>query len=80
MTSQYYPGQQVIASDGARYTLTHFAELTWWAIRTGSGAALPQPVVVRYPCWGGDDDRAGADQARRSSVRRRRRVGGASAA
>ena len=62
--TQYYPGQSVIASDGARYTLTHWAELTWWAIRTGSGAALPQPVSVLYPCWGGDDDRAGADQAR----------------
>lgn len=72
MTSQYYPGQQVIAADGARYMLTHFAELTWWGVRTGSGAALPVPVEVRYPCWGGDDDRAGADQAasRRGSYRR----------
>ena len=71
---QYYPGQSVIASDGARYTLTHWAELTWWAIRTGSGAALPLPVTPLYPCWDGDDDRAGADQARRSgAVRRRQR-------
>ena len=78
--TQYYPGQQIIASDGARYTLTHWAELTWWAIRTGSGAALPQPVSVLYPAWGGDDDRAGVDCARRSGAVRRRRVRGASAA
>ncbi len=77
MTSQYYPGQQIIASDGARYTLTYWAEGVWWAIRTGSGAALPQPVVVRYPAWGGDDDRAGVDQAasRRGSYRRGGRRG-----
>jgi len=67
--TQFYPGQQVIASDGARYTLTHWAELTWWGVRAG-GAALPRPVNVRYPCWGGDDDRAGADCAMQR-VRRR---------
>src|ERR1700694_3621418 len=61
--TQFYPGQQVIASDGARYTLTH------WGVRAG-GAALPRPVNVRYPCWGGDDDRAGADCAMQR-VRRR---------
>ena len=66
---QYYPGQQIVASDGARYTLTHFAELTWWGQRAGS--SLPVSVVVRYPSWGGDDERVGADQARR---RRRRRA------
>ena len=68
--AQFYPGQQVIARDGARYTLTHWAEGVWWGVRA-SGAALPQPVVVRYPAWGGDDERSGADQARRSRVRRR---------
>ena len=78
--TQYYPGQQVIASDGARYTLTHWAELTWWGQRSDGACALPQPVLPRYPAWGGDDDRAGADCAQRSRVRRRRRVGGASAA
>ena len=78
--TQYYPGQQIIARDGARYTLTHYAELTWWAIRAGSGAALPQPVAVLYPAWGGDDERSGADQARRRggaagrSARRRRAI------
>jgi hypothetical protein len=70
--AQYYPGQQIIARDGARYTLTHWAELTWWAIRTGSGACLPQPVEPRYPSWGGDDDRSGADQASRTGRGRRR--------
>ena len=64
--SQYYPGQQIVASDGARYTLTHWAELTWWAVRTGSACALPLPVRVLYPAWGGDDDRAGADCAARA--------------
>ena len=67
--TQYYPGQQIIASDGARYTLTHWAEGVWWGQR--SGAALPIPVEVRYPCWGGDDDRAGADLARRRRIRAR---------
>ncbi len=67
---QYYPGQQVIAADGARYTLTHFAELTWWGVRTSSGAALPQPVMPRYPAWGGDDDRAGADCAKQPRAMR----------
>ena len=66
---QYYPGQQIIARDGARYTLTHFAELTWWGQRAGS--SLPVPVVVRYPSWGGDDERVGADQARRRRLRAR---------
>jgi hypothetical protein len=69
MSANYYPGQQVIARDGARYTLTHYAELTWWGVRGSGAVGLPQPVVVRYPSWGGDDDRAGADLARRSVVR-----------
>jgi hypothetical protein len=73
MISQYYPGQQIVASDGARYTLTHFAELTWWAIRAGSGVALPQPVSVLYPSWGGDDDRSGTDLVPSWRVRAKRR-------
>ncbi len=74
MTSQYYPGQQIVASDGARYTLTHWAELTWWGQRSDGASRLPVPLVVRYPAWGGDDERAGADCARRSgAVRRGRR-------
>jgi len=60
--SQYYIGQRVVASDGAQYTLTHHAEGVWWAQRVGANA-IPQPIVPRYPAWGGDDDRAGADQA-----------------
>jgi len=67
--STYYPGQRIIASDGATYTLTHFAEGLWWGERTGA-ARLPQPVTPRYPAWGGDDDRAGADQARNARPRR----------
>ena len=73
MTSQYYPGQQIVASDGAHYTLTHWAEGVWWGQRSsGDGASrLPQPVSVLYPAWGGDDDRAGADQASRQRIKRR---------
>jgi hypothetical protein len=74
MSANYYPGQQIIASDGARYTLTHWAELTWWGQRSDGACALPVPCVPRYPAWGGDDDRAGADLARRSGVRGRRRA------
>lgn len=70
---QYYPGQQVIASDGARYTLTHWAELTWWGQRSDGACALPVPVQVRYPAWGGDDDRAGADCASRPRSWKRER-------
>ena len=79
MTSQYYPGQSVIASDGARYTLTHWAEGVWWGQRSDGASRLPQPVLPRYPAWGGDDDRAGADQAsRRRSYRGVARPRGAS--
>ena len=74
MTSQYYPGQQIVASDGARYTLTHWAELTWWGVRSsGRASGLSMPVMPRYPAWGGDDDRAGADQARKPRSWRRGR-------
>ena len=72
-SSQFYPGQQIVASDGVNYTLTHYCEGTWWAAR--SGAALPVPVSVRYPAWGGDDDRSGADQARRRRLRNAARTG-----
>ena len=71
LMTQYYPGQQVIAADGARYTLTHWAEGVWWGQRSDGACALPQPVRPLYPAWGGDDDRAGADLASRQRVRRR---------
>jgi len=72
--SQYYPGQHIVASDGTQYVLTHYAESCWWGIRAGSGAGLPIPVLVRYPAWGGDDERAGADRvsAYRARLRRKR--------
>lgn len=56
----FYPGQRIVASDGAIYTLTHYAEGTWWAQGI---SRLPRPVVVRYPAYGADDERVGADQA-----------------
>ena len=75
LMQQYYPGQRVVAADGAQYVLTHWAELTWWGVRLGGACALPQPLVVRYPCWGGDDERAGADLvARRRRLRNAARV------
>ena len=45
MSDQFYPGQRIVASDGATYTLTHYAEGIWWAQRNGQRYA--QPVVVR---------------------------------
>ena len=57
----FFPGQRIVASDGAIYTLTHYAEGIWWAQRLG--ARLPTPCVPRYPAYGADDDRVGADQA-----------------
>jgi hypothetical protein len=78
--TQFYPGQQVIARDGARYTLTHYCEGTWWGQRSDGACALPQPVVVLYPAWGGDDERAGADCAPQRVRRTRRSRRGAVAA
>jgi len=66
---QYYPGQQIVARDGARYVLTHYAELTWWGVRGSGASGLPVPVSVLYPAWGGDDERAGADLARQRRTR-----------
>ena len=68
---QFYPGQSVIAADGARYTLTHWCEGVWWGQRSDGACALPQPISVLYPSWGGDDERAGADMAHRRRVRAR---------
>jgi len=73
----FYPGQFILATDGARYVLTHqHATGAWWGVRAGQ--CLPCPVVPRYPCWGGDDERVGADQAghlpRVPQARRGRRV------
>lgn len=60
---QYYPGQRVIATDGAQYVLAFQMEGVWLGVPAGAGRSLPRPVEPRYPAWGGDDDRAGADQA-----------------
>ncbi len=77
----YYPGQHVIARDGRAYVLVFFMEGVWFGVplggasaeRTASRGSLPQPLEPRYPCWGGDDERVGADQAELHRVRARRR-------
>jgi hypothetical protein len=78
--TQFYPGQQVIARDGARYTLTHYCEGTWWGQRSDGASRFAEPVAVLYPAWGGDDERSGADCAVRARKRQRSHRGGAVAA
>jgi hypothetical protein len=58
---EFFPGQHIVARDGATYVLLCWSEGLWWAQRAGAG--LPRPVEPMYPCWGGDDSRAGADCA-----------------
>lgn len=63
----FYPGQRVIASDGAQYVLVGHFEGSWWGCAHSAprtpGGAMPRPISPLYPAWGGDDERAGADQA-----------------
>ncbi len=58
----FHEGQRVIARDGAQYVLIGAFEGVWWGVRIG-GASLPVPVAPRYPAYGLDDERVGADRA-----------------
>ncbi len=81
----FFPGQHIVARDGALYVLVAQAEGVWWA-QPLAGATWPVPVDPLYPCWGDDDERGGADLAPlrraeelRRELRARRRAGRASA-
>ena len=63
----FYPGQRVIARDGAQYVLAFERRGQWFGQRAGS--PVPWPVTPRYPAWGGDDERAEADYASRRAIR-----------
>lgn len=77
----YYPGQRVIARDGAHYVLAFLMEGVWFAVPAGGaatttpGRSLPRPIEPRYPCWGDDDERGGADLAPQQVRRVRARAG-----
>lgn len=60
----FYPGQRVMARDGALYVLAFQMEGVWLGFPVGAELpALPVVVEPRYPAWGGDDERSGADMA-----------------
>ncbi len=68
----FYPGQHIVARDGALYVLVAFTEGVWWA-QPLAGATWPRPVDPLYPCWGDDDERGGADLAPFERAKRLRR-------